>query len=203
MQTDVLTVEGRQVLRCRRCRRTWPPYDTSPSPAPDYRTAYRTAPPEYEEDEALAALEASLDTATATAKASGRRPAPMARRLLLLRRAALADRRAYATELDHCAATPPSPRPSTPWTAPTPPRRRCAPSTRTPMVSTPPVTSAPIFFHPIWDDEPDAGRAYVRQEYAEWTRAERAVLSGAEAEFRGTPDVSARVPRRWDGELDH
>ncbi|WP_406066176.1 hypothetical protein OG462_41570 [Streptomyces sp. NBC_01077] len=26
--------------------------------------------------------------------------------------------------------------------------------------------------------EPDLGRAYVRQEYAQWTSAERAVLSG-------------------------
>lgn len=45
-KTDVIAVEGRQVLRCRTCRRTWPPYDTSPSPSP----AYRTAPPEHEEE---------------------------------------------------------------------------------------------------------------------------------------------------------
>lgn len=70
LKTDVVAAEGRQVLRCRACRRTWRPYDTSPSPAPDYRTAYRTAQPEREEDEALAALEAGLDAATAAAKAA-------------------------------------------------------------------------------------------------------------------------------------
>ncbi|MEU7298440.1 hypothetical protein AB0A76_35525 [Streptomyces exfoliatus] len=31
--------------------------------------------------------------------------------------------------------------------------------------------------HPIWGDEPDPGRAYVWQEYAQWTRVERVILS--------------------------
>ncbi|MFD7916794.1 hypothetical protein ACFV30_39920 [Streptomyces sp. NPDC059752] len=32
--------------------------------------------------------------------------------------------------------------------------------------------------HWVWDGEPDLGRAYVCQEYAEWARAERAAFSG-------------------------
>ncbi|MFD6362807.1 hypothetical protein ACFWFX_23610 [Streptomyces roseolus] len=176
-KTDVIAEEGWQVLRCRRCRRTWQPYDTSPSPAPDYHTAYRTAPPEHEEDETLTALQAGLDTATAAAKAAGqRRPDPIARRLLLLRRAALADRRAYATELDHlrggAIVTQTEHALDHADTA--------AAALRAFDVDTDGVyVAGPLrAAHPVWDDEPDTGRAYVRQEYAEWTRTERAAFSG-------------------------
>ncbi|MFH9958941.1 hypothetical protein ACH4OX_32660 [Streptomyces roseolus] len=176
-KTDVIAAEERQMLRCRRCRRTWPPYDTSPSPAPGYHDAYRTAPPEHEEDETLTALEAGLDTATAAAKAAGqRRPDPMARRLLLLRRAALADRRAYATELEHlrggATATQTEHALDRADTA--------ASALRAFDAETDSVYASGLLRaeHPVWDDEPDTGRAYVRQEYMEWTRAERAAFSG-------------------------
>lgn len=67
-----------------------------------HRTADKTAPPEREEDETLAALQAGLEAATAAAKSAGkRRLDPMARRPLLLRQATLADRRAYSTEPEH------------------------------------------------------------------------------------------------------
>ncbi|MFF5506237.1 hypothetical protein [Streptomyces roseolus] len=32
--------------------------------------------------------------------------------------------------------------------------------------------------HPVGNDEPETGRAYVRQGYAEWTRVERDAFSG-------------------------
>ncbi|PVC76586.1 hypothetical protein DBP18_07825 [Streptomyces sp. CS081A] len=166
MKTDVIPVEGRQALRCQRCRRTWPSYDTSPSPAPDYRTAYCTAPPEQEEDGALTALEASLDTATAAAKRAGeRRPAPMARRLLLLRRAAPADRRASATELDHLRGRA--------TVTQVEHALDCADTAATVLrgfdMETDGVYAAGVLRgeYPIWGDEPDTGCAYVRQEYAE------------------------------------
>ncbi|MFD6372440.1 hypothetical protein ACFWGM_36210, partial [Streptomyces roseolus] len=85
LKTDVIAEKGRQVLRCRRCRRTWQPYDTSPSPAPDYRTVYRIAPAEHEEGETLTVLQAGLDAVAAATAAGQRRPDPTARRLLLLR----------------------------------------------------------------------------------------------------------------------
>ncbi|MET9374033.1 hypothetical protein ABZX98_07765 [Streptomyces sp. NPDC002992] len=169
-KTDLVAVEERQALRCRQCRRTWWPYDTSPSPAPDYRTAYETAPPECEEDEALAALQAGLDAATAAAKAVGkRRLDPRARRLLLLRRAALADRRAYATELEHLrdAATVAQVEYALDHAEVAAEALRAF-DTETDGVYASGVIRAE---HPIWDNEPDLGRAYVRQEYEQWTRA--------------------------------
>ncbi|MFE1272454.1 hypothetical protein [Streptomyces sp. NPDC058757] len=177
-KTDVVAVEGRQVLRCRACRRTWPPYDTSPSPAPGYRDAYRTAPPEHEEDETLTALQACLAVATAAAKAAGqRRPDPMARRLLLLRRAALADRRAYATELDHLrgGATVTQTEHALDRAGATAAALRVFDAETDGVYAAGPLRAE----HPLWDDEPDTGRAYVRQEYAEWSRTEDAAFSRA------------------------
>ncbi|WP_328486002.1 hypothetical protein [Streptomyces zaomyceticus] len=173
-KTDLVAVEERQALRCRLCGRTWWPYDSSPSPAPDYHTAYKTAPSERDEDEAVAALQAGLDAATAAAKAAGKRLDPMARRLLLLRRAALADRRAYATELEHLrgAATVTQVEYALDH-AEVAAEALCAFDTETDGVYGSGVIRAE---HPIWDDQPDLGRAYVRQEYEQWTHAERAVL---------------------------
>ncbi|MEU2245033.1 hypothetical protein ABZ572_37250 [Streptomyces sp. NPDC018338] len=175
-KTEVVAAEGRQVLRCRTCRRTWRPYDTYPSPAPDYRTAYSTAPPEREEGDALAALEAGLDAATTVAKAAGkRRPDPMAGRLLLLRRAMLADRRAYVTELEHLRGGTTV----TQVELALDKAEVAAAALRVFDVDTDGVyvSGAIRAEHSVWDDEPDLGRAYVRQEYTEWTRAERAVFS--------------------------
>lgn len=176
-KTDVVAVEGRQVLRCRACNRTWQPYDTSPSPAPDYRTAYCTAQPERDEDEALAALEAGLDAATVAAKAAGKRLDPMARRLLLLRRAALADRRAYATELEYLRGGA-----TVTLVELALDKAEVAASALSVFdVNTDAAYASGTIRadHCVWDEEPDLGRAYVRQEYAEWARAERAVISGS------------------------
>ncbi|MGA5194071.1 hypothetical protein [Streptomyces exfoliatus] len=61
----------------------------------------QNARPEREEDEALTALQTGLDAAAAAAKAAGKhRLDLMTSRRLLLRLAALADRRACATELE-------------------------------------------------------------------------------------------------------
>ncbi|WP_265867181.1 hypothetical protein [Streptomyces sp. SKN60] len=101
-----------------------------------------------------------------------RHPDPAARRLLLLRRAALADRRAYATELEHLRGGA-----TVAQAAYAQEHADAAAETlRAFDVNTDNVYAAGVIRaeHPIWDDEPDAGRAYVRQEYAEWTRAERA-----------------------------
>ncbi|MEU8764608.1 hypothetical protein [Streptomyces sp. NPDC048659] len=165
--------EGRRFLRCRRCRRTWGLYDTSPSPAPTYYTAYRLAPPEREEDEALAALEAGLDAA----KKAGRRPDPIARRLLLLRRAALADRRAYTAELEYLGG----------GSSLTEAERELdRADVAAKALCDFDVVTASVYAgggirpeHSIWDDEPGTVRAYARQEYTEWTGVERALISGS------------------------
>ncbi|MFH9736822.1 hypothetical protein ACH4MA_03900 [Streptomyces roseolus] len=90
---------------------------------------------------------------------------------------ALADRRAYATELDHLRGS-----------ATVPQAERtldkadiAAAALRTFDVATDGVyATGPLRAeHPVCDDEPDTGRARVRQEYTEWTRTERAVFSRA------------------------
>lgn len=180
-RTDVTVVTdadgGRQFLRCRRCRRTWELGDTSPSPAPTYCTAYRLAPPERDEDEALAALEAGLEAAMAAAKAAGRRPDPIARRLLLLRRAALADRRAYAVELEYLGGD------SSLTEAE---RALDRADVAAKALCDFDVMTASVYagggIRPedsIWDDEPGTLRAYARQEYTEWTGIERALFFGS------------------------
>ncbi|MGA5065562.1 hypothetical protein ACPB9E_17680 [Streptomyces exfoliatus] len=152
--------------------------ETASGPAPDYRTAYKATPPESEEDEALTALEPGLDAAATAAKAAGKhRLDPMAGRLLLLRRAALADRRAYATELD----------PLRDGATVTQVERAldhaevAAEALRAFDVEADSVYASGALRpeHPIWRDEPDPGRACVRQEYVQWTRVERVILSRA------------------------
>ncbi|GHJ96814.1 hypothetical protein SNE510_63330 [Streptomyces sp. NE5-10] len=53
-KTDVIAVEGRQVLRCRACRRTWPPYGTSPPRPPATTTPTAPSHPNTERTAALA-----------------------------------------------------------------------------------------------------------------------------------------------------
>ncbi|MFD7324309.1 hypothetical protein ACFV9D_24990 [Streptomyces sp. NPDC059875] len=100
-ETELVLLSGRQALRCRLCRTTWRPYETPHSPAPDYRAAYRTAPPADEERETCLALQAGLDAAATTAKVARERgPDNETRRLLLLLRwAALADPGASGTDV--------------------------------------------------------------------------------------------------------
>ncbi|MFJ7071056.1 hypothetical protein [Streptomyces sp. NPDC101115] len=103
----------------------------------------------------------------------------MARRLLLVRRAALADRRAYASELEYLSygAT------LTQVEYALDKADVAAEALRTFDVNTNGVyVSGDIRpEHSIWDDEPDTGRAYVRQEYALWTSAEGASFSAWQA----------------------
>lgn len=174
-KTRLVLVEEKETLECRRCGATWLPGEAFPSPAPDYLTAYCSAPPGAEEHEDLTALEAGLGAATALAKQDGPRSDPIAHRLTLLRRAALADRRAYAIELEYL-------------------RGRATVTQTEYALDRAEVTAEALRSldtdtggayasgdippgHPIWDDEPDAARSYVRQEYTRWIRTERAVSS--------------------------
>ncbi|MFF9498486.1 hypothetical protein [Streptomyces sp. NPDC014656] len=157
-----------------------PPAATTPT-AP-----HRTAPPEHEQGKALTAPEAGLDAATAVAKAAGqRRPGPMAHRLLLLRRAALADLSAYATELDHLGGGATATRAEHALDK----AGTAAAARRTFDVDTDGLHAAgPLpAEHPLRDDEPDTGRSHVRQEYTEWTRTERAAFSRAWPSSAGRP----------------
>ncbi|WP_030694159.1 hypothetical protein [Streptomyces globisporus] len=87
----------------------------------------------------------------------------------------LADRHAYATELDHLrGATTVTQAESALDKAKATALAPCTFDVKTGGVY---VAGAIRAEHSIWDDEPDLGRASVRQEYAEWTRAERAALS--------------------------
>ncbi|MGA4943181.1 hypothetical protein [Streptomyces cinereoruber] len=89
----------------------------------------------------------------------------MARRLLLLRRAAPADRRASATELDHLRGRA--------TVTQVEHALDCADTAATVLrgfdMETDGVYAAGVLRgeYPIWGDEPDTGCAYVRQEYAE------------------------------------
>ncbi|MGW7310009.1 hypothetical protein ACWGI1_31165 [Streptomyces sp. NPDC054835] len=118
------------------------------------------------------ALGAGL-AAAASAKAAGKRTAdPMARRLLLLRQAALADRRAYTTELEYLRGI---------TTVTDTERDLDLAETAAAALCRFDQETAGVYAsgglrpeHPVWDDEPDPGRAYVRQEYEGWSRAKRA-----------------------------
>ncbi|MEU5083785.1 MULTISPECIES: hypothetical protein [Streptomyces] len=112
-------------------------------------------------EESLAALQATLDTATASTKPAGKRhPAPMARRLLLLRRGALDDRRTYAAELDYlrdAAAT------VTQVEYALNNAEMAAEALRAFDRETDGIYGSGFIWteHPIWNDNPDLDRAYV------------------------------------------
>ncbi|MFF7776149.1 hypothetical protein ACFZCG_17175 [Streptomyces tanashiensis] len=116
-----------------------------------------------DEAEALTALEAGLGTAAATSKAAEEpHPEPMARRLLLRRRAADADRRSSGIESEHlrngASALRIQPAPGEAETT-VEALRACGLDTDSVCAG-----GGLGAEYPVWDAEPSLGRASVWQE---------------------------------------